>query len=232
MAPLRSLSLAFGLAVAGPVAACDLALALAVDVSGSVDTNEFRVQMDGLAAGLRDPLISEALVQAEARLMLVQWTGTSRQIVTIPWTPIRSFVDVEEFAHRVETDQRVWRNYSTAIGEALAYTVSYFDAVQDCDRHLIDVSGDGMSNEGISPIAVHPALRSAQITVNALAIEASEPNLTAYFFENVIHGEGAFVETAATFEDYPQKIRRKLFREIIKQTASLIPVDKSVLREK
>ena len=65
--------------------------ALAVDVSGSVDSNEYRVQMDGLAAGLRDPIVSEALVRGQAQLMLVQWTGSSRQQVTIPWTRIDSF---------------------------------------------------------------------------------------------------------------------------------------------
>lgn len=46
-----------GLVVARPVGACELALALAVDVPGSVDEEEFRTQMDGLAAALRDPIV-------------------------------------------------------------------------------------------------------------------------------------------------------------------------------
>ncbi|MEM7320981.1 MAG: DUF1194 domain-containing protein, partial [Pseudomonadota bacterium] len=61
--------------LAGQVQACDLALALVVDVSGSVDTNEYRIQMDGLATALRDPIISEALVRGNSQLMLLQWTG-------------------------------------------------------------------------------------------------------------------------------------------------------------
>ncbi|WP_050929134.1 DUF1194 domain-containing protein [Aestuariivita boseongensis] len=202
-----------------PVAACDLALVLAVDVSGSVDAQEYRIQMDGLAEALRDPVVSEALVRAEAKLMLVQWTGATRQRVTIPWTQMTSFIAVESFAAAVASDQRVWRNYSTAVGEALSFSLSQFADVPDCTRHLIDVSGDGPSNEGISPEGQRSALRAAKVTVNAIAIEESEPDLTAYFFENVITGEGAFVETAADFEDYPEKIRRKLLREITKQTA-------------
>lgn len=201
--------------------ACDLALALAVDVSGSVDSEEYRIQMDGLAAGLRDPIVSEALVRGQARLTLVQWTGSSRQRITIPWTRIDSFATLDDFAEQVAADPRVWRNFSTAIGEALEMTVTSFDEVRDCKRHLIDLSGDGISNEGIEPSTIHAKLRESGITVNAIAIEESEPDLTAYFFENVIVGEGAFVVSAAGFADYPERIRKKLLREVTQQTAGL-----------
>lgn len=211
----------FGLFLTPPAAACDLALALAVDVSGSVDEGEYRTQMDGLAHALRDPVVSEALVRAEAQLMLVQWTGSDRQRVTIPWTQASSFDALDRFADRVAADPRVWRNYSTAIGEALEVTMAAFAQVPDCARHLIDVSGDGPSNEGIEPLAVHRDLRALGITVNAIAIEQSEPDLTAYFYENVIVGEGAFVETANGFADYPARIRKKLLREVTQQTAAL-----------
>jgi len=183
---MRVLTTAFFCLVSVPVQACDLALALAVDVSGSVDPREFGVQMQGLAEGIRDPIVSEALVQGKARLMLVQWTGASRQRVTIPWTEVGDFEALEAFADKIEQDQRIWRNYSTAIGDALAFTLSKFDEVPDCLRHLIDVSGDGQSNEGEEPGDQKKALRAAQVTVNAIAIEESESDLTAYFFENVI----------------------------------------------
>ncbi len=216
-----SLLLAGFLGTAVPAQACDLALVLAVDVSGSVDAQEYRIQMDGLAAALRDPIVSEALVRAEAQLMLVQWTGATRQQVTLPWTAMTSFIAVENFAAAVASDRRVWRNYSTAVGEALSFSMKQFAEVAGCTRHLIDISGDGRSNEGVSPQGQHTALKAAGVTVNAIAIEESEVDLTAYFFENVIVGEGAFVETAIDFEDYPEKIRRKLLREITKQTADL-----------
>nr|WP_321249257.1 DUF1194 domain-containing protein [uncultured Ruegeria sp.] len=209
------------LCFAPPAAACDLALALAVDVSGSVDAQEFRIQMDGLSAGLRDPVVSEALVRGQAQLMLVQWTGSSRQRITIPWTRIDSFEALERFSQKVSDDPRVWRNFSTAIGEALEMTVPSFDEVADCKRRLIDISGDGISNEGVEPSQLHSVLRSRGITVNAIAIEESEPDLTAYFFENVIVGEGAFVVSAAGFDDYPERIRKKLLREVTQQTAGL-----------
>lgn len=207
---------------AAPLAACELALALAVDVSGSVDAREYRLQMDGLATALRDPVISEALVRGNSRLMLVQWTGSSRQQVTLDWTEIDSFAALDRFADAVQNDPRVWRNFSTAIGEALAVAMDSFDAVPDCRRRLIDLSGDGASNEGIEPASLHGELQARGITVNAIAIEQSVPDLTAYFYENVIVGEGAFVVTAAGFADYPSRIRRKLLREVTQQMSTVV----------
>lgn len=201
--------------------ACDLALALAVDVSGSVDPMEYRIQMQGLANALRDGVVSEALVRAEAAVMLVQWTGTSRQEVTLPWTRIRSFEEADAFAAQVEAAPRRWRNFSTAIGDALSFVVSQWDGAPDCARRVIDVSGDGVSNEGRTPAGMRATLTEKGITVNALAIEESESGLTDYFFENLIWGEGAFVVTANTFEDYPDRIRQKLLREVTAQVSSL-----------
>lgn len=219
---------AIGLSVAAStcasaVLACDLALALAVDVSGSVDPKDYRIQMQGLADGLRDGIVSEALVKSNAAVMLVQWTGSSRQVVNIPWVKIRSFEDVEDLASRIETTERTWRSFSTAIGEALGFTATAFDQVPDCKRRVIDVSGDGISNEGIEPREVSAALRAKNITVNALVIEEFDQALTPYFWENVIGGEGAFVVTANGFEEYPAKMRQKLLREVSKQIAAVAP---------
>ena len=210
------------LATATPARACDLALLLAIDISGSVDAQEYALQRDGLAAALRDPVVSEALVRAEARVALLQWTGTSRQSLTIPWTEVPDFDALEALAARVATDPRIWRNYSTAIGEALSVAVDAFDSAGECRRRVIDLSGDGLSNEGVAPRGIHPRLRAARITVNALAIETDRSiDLTGYFFENVITGEGAFVETATDYTDYARAIRQKLRRETTKQLAML-----------
>ena len=51
---LRGLFHLMLLVAAVPAAACDIALVLAVDVSGSVDRHEYSIQTQGLAEGLRD----------------------------------------------------------------------------------------------------------------------------------------------------------------------------------
>lgn len=204
-----------------PAAGCDLALMLAVDVSGSVDMAEYAIQRDGLALALRDPVVSEALVRAEARVALMQWTGTGRQRVTVPWTVVRDFEGADALADRIGADPRIWRNFSTAVGEALDVALTEMAAVAGCRRRVIDVSGDGRSNEGVAPAEVLPRLRAAGITVNALVIEGQEEDLTGWFWENVITGDGAFVVTANGFEEYPARIRQKLIRETARQVSAL-----------
>jgi Ca-activated chloride channel family protein len=218
----RALLLSLSLKLSVPVArACDLALVLAVDISGSVDSKEYRIQMDGLAAALRDGIVVEALLDQQAMITLIQWTGASRQRQTIPWTQMLTDADILRFAERVETDQRIWRNYSTAIGEALIAAEVSLAEVPECRRKVIDVSCDGVSNEGVDPRSRHAALSRLSVTVNALAIETDETDLTAWFFENLIRGPGAFVMTADGFEDYPVQIRRKLQRETTKQLSTV-----------
>lgn len=200
-----------------PVRACDLALVLAVDVSGSVSPQEYDIQQRGLATALRDDTIAEALVLAEAHLLLMQWTGQSRQKITIPWTRIDSFDALAAFADAVAEDRRIWRHFSTAIGEALTVGLHAFDDVPHCRRKVIDVSGDGRSNEGVTPRGVRPALAAADITVNALVIEGAQPELGHYFEREVITGPGAFAVRSNTHFEYPERIRQKLFREVVLQ---------------
>ena len=214
----RALGLALGapLGFAAPAAvACDIALVLAIDVSGSVDAREDRIQMDGLAAALRDPTIRAALTEAEARLAVVQWSGSNRQKVVADWSGAGTGEEIDAIADVIVTAPRAFRHYSTAIGEALGVAADLLGAVGgDCRRKVIDVSGDGISNEGVEVTVMRDALVRGGIVINGLAIEASEPGIAAYFERDVIGGGGAFVLTARTYEDYPEAIRRKLLREL------------------
>ena len=208
--------------------ACEVALALTVDVSGSVDRQEYSLQMNGLAGALRDPTVSQALMTRKAAVMLVQWTGTSRQVVSLNWQRMTTFDEVEEFANAVASTSREWRNFSTAIGDALTFTSGQFDAVSDCKRKVIDVSGDGYSNEGVEPLALRQHLVDDGFTINGLAIEGSSDNLTKYYRDYVIAGPKAFVMTANTFDEYPKRIKQKLFREVTNQIAGLKSLDNSL----
>lgn len=209
-----------GLSVcAAPALSCGVALALTIDVSGSVDADEYNLQMGGLAAALRDGLVADALIAEKAAVMVVQWSGKSRQSVVVPWTRVQSIEQADALADQVETVPRAWRNFSTGIGEALAFTANQFGAVADCGRYVIDVSGDGKSNEGAAPEDIKDALAAAGFTINGLAIEGDTENLTEYYRQNVIVGPSAFVLPSFGFEDYPEKIKRKMIREVTKQIA-------------
>lgn len=210
------------IALASPASACRLALMLAVDVSGSVNPQEFATQMNGLAEALRDPIVSEALVRSEAAVALMQWTGTRRQAQSLPWTRVATFEDLDALAQAIEGTPRRWRNYSTAIGEALLFGAHAFEDVPDCSRRVIDISGDGRSNEGVAPLQVVDRVAAADITVNALVIVGTESDLPAYFRNNVIIGPNAFVEVAGNYAEFPLRMRLKLLREVAEPLSMLM----------
>lgn len=209
------------LLTAPAASACEVALMLAVDVSGSVDGDEFRIQMDGLAAALTDRTVMAALVASEAQVGVMQWTGSGRQSVVIDWTEISTENDVYALAFEVATVSRLWRDFSTAIGEAMDLSLPYFALVEDCDRLVLDISGDGVNNEGPAPRTIWPALEAAGVTVNALVIEDTGFRLTDWFEANVITGPGAFAVTANGYEEYPEQIIRKLYRELTQPISNL-----------
>ena len=58
-------------------APCRQALALGLDVSGSVDGGEYRLQLDGLAAALREPAVIAAMLSvpsAPVHLAIFEWS--------------------------------------------------------------------------------------------------------------------------------------------------------------
>ena len=220
---MKALALAAAL-FAAPAAACETALVLAIDVSGSVDPGEYRLQMDGLAAALRDSTVRDAMIAAEARVAVLQWSGSSRQRVMVPWIAMTDETRVEALATQVETAPRAFRHYSTAIGEALRTAAGMLGEIAgDCERQVVDVSGDGENNEGVEVGRMRDALVRGGVTVNGLAIDIGGEGLTAYFHRNVIGGPGAFVLTARDFEDYPRAIRRKLLRELTDKVVDAEP---------
>lgn len=194
--------------------ACKVALILTVDVSGSIDHEEYRLQMEGLASALEDTTVSDALVDAQAQVAVVQWSGASRQDITVPWRQMTDAAAVTALARDVRAADRPWRHFSTAIGEMLARIGPMFDDVS-CAHRVIDVSGDGVSNEGRIPDEQRNALVVSGVRINALSIlGATDEDLTAYFRKHVIGGLNSFVYEAKSYADYPETIRRKLLDEI------------------
>ncbi len=203
------------LALARPVAACETALLLAVDVSGSISLQEYHLQMEGLAQALEDPAIVDALVTGQDGLALVHWSGSRHQTLSLGWHRLQDAADVAAFAAAVRATRRPQLRTVTAIGDAIRFSLAQFGPVQDCDRHVIDISGDGAENEGQNVATARREAEAARVIINAIAIELDDraDNLTGYFRRFVITPDG-FAITAHGLPDYPRAIRQKLLREL------------------
>jgi len=197
----------------------DLELLLAVDVSASVDTQEYLLQMQALSEAFQHPDVVRAIRDSAPNgvaVALMQWAGRAEQFYAVPWSVVDDEATAAAFAARIGAVLRPQTFGGTAIGDALVAGLSLLAENNiAATRQVIDVSGDGRTNEGTSPAPVRTYAAALGMTVNGLAILNEEPQLFFYYRDRVIGGPGAFVLLANDFHDFNQAIRMKLIREII-----------------
>ncbi len=211
------LTLSPALAAAAGASGCRLALAHALDVSSSVDETEYRLQKTGLAAALQSPEVRAALLDDRAgwvALAVYEWSGRYQQALLVDWTAIRSDADIGAVAARIAAGQRSHADFPTAIGYALGYGAGLLDRAPDCARLTLDMSGDGINNEGFAPDRAYAHFPFYGVTVNGLVIEGADPDVLPYYQREIRRGPGAFVQVAGGYADYENAIRLKLLREI------------------
>lgn len=228
-APFIAAALLVGLLSAGPASAvCRLALALGLDVSGSVDPDEYWLQRNGLAAALQAPEVVEAflaLPEAPVSVMVFEWSGFYYQKTLVPWTPVLAKGDLERVAASMTEVPRRRGENATGIGAAVLYAGRVFRDVPLCWKKTLDLSGDGKNNDGPGPEMLTEDAGAQGFTINALVIggdprqhgdqrQIHVAELVAYFQRNVIRGPGAFTEVAVGFSDFEEAMTRKLLREL------------------
>jgi Ca-activated chloride channel homolog len=198
--------------------AVDLALVLAVDGSASVTFEEFNLIAGGMAAALREPPIIAGLIGGPARASLCSlllWSGAGAQEVIADWTQIASEADAHAFADAVDNMPRIVKAGQTAIGEALLAALTLLARIPDAPaRQVVDVIGDGRSNDGIPPAPVRDRMAAAGITINGLCILHEEPDLLQSYTDEVIGGPGAFALTCRDYPAFAAAMKLKLAREL------------------
>ncbi|SPF78057.1 DUF1194 domain-containing protein [Pseudoprimorskyibacter insulae] len=209
-------------------AACRQALAIGMDVSGSVDSTEYQLQLNGMANALQHPDVVAALLagpDAPVRLSLFEWSGPGLQRVIAPWAEIATFEDLAALTQIIRQTPRLIGDPSTAIGAAMTYGVALLALQPDCPKRTLDLSGDGPSNTGPRPQDTRGQADANGITINGLVIgaparrrngpvQAGSEDLWSYYTAYVITGPEAFVEAAKGFDDFEAAMVRKLLREL------------------
>jgi Ca-activated chloride channel family protein len=204
---------AFAALAPASATACTTDLILAIDVSNSIDSAEYRIQTEGLADALLAADIQEELVGGEVALMVVQWSGQGRQQVSIPWRRMRTHLDVTVMAAEARALRRAFLMSDTAVGDVIRFSLNQFGPVNDCLRRVIDVSGDGADNAGTDPRAARRLAERLGVQINGLAIEGMGLAITNFYRAQVITRDG-FVMTARGHSTYAETLRRKILREV------------------
>ena len=210
----------------------DLQLVLAVDVSRSIDEVEAELQRRGYVEALTNDRVIDAILSGEHRriaLCYTEWAGTHYQAVVIDWSVIDSAAGARRFAEKLAEAPRQSQSW-TAVGAALVHAGQRFDASGfTSKRRVIDVSGDGRTNDGPPAEIVRDKLVAMGIIINGLPVMMNRTNfgrppdltLDKYYEENVIGGPGSFMIVADNFDHFGRAVRTKLVREISSSEATL-----------
>ncbi|WP_316976213.1 DUF1194 domain-containing protein [Shumkonia mesophila] len=206
--------------------AVDLELVLAVDVSGSVDSEEALLQREGYLGALTHPDVIRAIkggYRGAIAVSYVEWAGIGHRTVVAGWAEVRDAESAQGLVDRIGRTP-VTRGMYTSISHAIDFAVPMFAGNGfEGARRVIDISGDGANNEGRLVSLARDAAVAAHITVNGLPIindranpfgQRQIPDLDLYYRYCVIGGPGAFMVVAEGFGSFAEAVRRKLVSEI------------------
>lgn len=179
------------LAVSGDARATgdvDLQLVLAVDSSGSVDEEEYALQLSGIASAFRDPRVLEAIgkgFRGRIGVSVAIWAESSYPKESSPWHLVADAESAERFARVVESFPRNVVG-GTGIGRAILYCVGLIrKSGLTSPRRVIDLSGDGRETTfrewSVPPSQARVHAASFAVVINGLAILNEEPDLEDYY---------------------------------------------------
>ncbi len=195
----------------------DLALVLAVDVSGSVNTERFELQRNGYAAAFASQAVIDAIAGGENRAIavtLVEWSGNNHQRQMVGWTLVNDAESAQAFGSAIAETPRAFSDW-TSISGAIDFSVALLgDSTFTPARRVIDISGDGINNNGRAILEARDEALAAGIIINGLPILTEYPTLDTYYRDNVIGGPGSFMVVVDNFSAFGAAILGKLVREI------------------
>jgi hypothetical protein len=195
----------------------DLALAIAIDVSYSVDSFEHRLQMEGFGAAMQSPEVLNAIRKGKYQRIAVtvyQWSDELNQRVLVPWRIVATEADAKALGDKLAIGRRDVSEGGTAISASLIFASTLFGSAPSADRKVIDLATDGRNNIGRPTPEARDFVTAQGITINGLAVSNEWKQLAQYLENQVIGGSLSFVEEANSYDDFGAAMLRKLVREI------------------
>ena len=224
-APVLALFLIFAVPTLAAAQKVDVELVLAVDGSGSIDENEFRLQRAGYAAAISHPDILTTIASGAHRkiaVAFIEWGGEGSIHIIVDWMVISDASSAKAFASRLLAAPRRALGYNSISGAILKATDMILSNKYDATRKIIDISGDGPQIGGPPLVPARAAALSQGITINALVVAfrggviggGGGVPLAEHYKREIIGGRGAFFMMADNKRRFTVSILQKLVREI------------------
>ncbi len=221
----------FGISQAQAATPVGIELSLLIDVSGSVDTTEYNLQMQGYVDAFNSAAVQTAITNTTNGIAVnvIQWSGVAEQSQVVAWTHLTNATTSTNFASAIGAVVRAFTFGNTAPGSAINFSVASFANLFDGVKNVIDVSGDGAENDGFNTLtARNNALTAGINTINGLPI-LGETGLLAFYQNNIQGGANSFTLPSASFADFRVAIQDKLVGEITGQIPVPEPASMALL---
>lgn len=182
-------------------------LVLVIDVSGSIDQREYRLQRDAYIKVLRDPEIGALLEGAE--VAIIEFAAAPGMVVD--WTHDPAAAAGIYAAHWRRND---WPSPDATTGIARALGLALDLLADKPGRKVIDISGDGRDNvDWLAAVwSQRDRARERRVEINGLAIPTAEdPTVDRYYAKHVVTG---FLEISREQVDFERSLWLKMNLEI------------------
>ncbi len=199
------------IALAGPVAAPSIDLALCIDGSGSISSSDFELQRLATASAIEDARIVPQ--DGSVRITVIQFATTVQNVV------LPTIIDSPATAVAVadQVDSMTQLGSGTNLGGCIERaTELILNEVSEATNRVIDVSTDGNPTEGPDSEEAAAAAEAAGIDViNAIGVgNANVSLLEAIAFPKPVGGARGFVAYVDDFVEYVERIGQKIELEV------------------
>src|SRR5262249_18508904 len=152
---------------------------------------------------------------------MLDWAGYREDKVVIDWTIVHDKASAASVAERIVKLTRM-PGERTSISNGITRSIDLLNSSDSTilsAHKVIDVSGDGPNNAGVSLEQVHQEVANSGITINGLPMmdqnsDGYFADLDRYYAACVVSGVNGFLLTVTSYRDFGNAMRRKLVLEI------------------
>lgn len=209
----------------------DANIVTGLDLSGSIDAPEARLQVDGIAMAIRSPEIMAAIRRGNhgrIGFAVFLWADGSYPAL-VSWRLIGSPEDAlavsEEVVERMQailgSDRVMNLGALTDLSGAIDHGGEMLRSAPFATNHrTINIVGNGVDNVGEGASSARDRMVAQGVTINGVAL-GHDRAILEYFRREVIGGETAFVLAANDPHTLVDVLARKFVTEIVFNTEAI-----------
>lgn len=207
----------------------DVNIVTGMDISNSMDLDDMKIEIAGMAQAVRDPRVLEAIQAGPHRRIgfaVFAWHHNQFPMI-VSWTLIDSDDDALAVSRAIEARQLVdvelegrervawYIGRLTDLSQAIDYAAELLRAAPYTSRRsVVNIIGDGEDNVGEDAGLARDRFVTAGGTVNGVVL-GGDASAIEYYRQQVIGGPGSFVMSTGESAMLAQVLTRKFLRDII-----------------